>query len=373
MTERKADTESFTQEVDVLVAGSGAGAFAAALTANSEGLDVLMVEKSDKYGGSSSYSGGGVWIPNHPVLVRHGQVDDPEVVLRYLVNIAGDVVTPERLRRYVDEAPRMAEFIMRQSRWLADGFVWYKGYSDYHPDKGGNPLGRGIWPKPVNLGKINHDWENQRAREITRGSALPKGAWMTSFDVHDLIRLRWGVDRVQVARCLSRLGVRIVRYRLFRERWTTAGAALIARLRKATLEHSIPLWLSSPIIELITDGGDVVGAVVERNGKPVRIRARRGVVLATGGFDHSARRTSYQPEVVVGWSAGSPSNAGDGQWIGEKVGAALDLMDDAWWMPGFVLPPGGSAMLALSVFERQYPGQYIVNSAGKRFVSEPAP
>src|SRR3954447_20891965 len=167
-----AEQNGFDQEVDVLVAGSGAGAFATALAAKAEGLDVLMVEKSAVYGGSTSYSGGGAWIPNHPVLVRQGERDDPEKVLRYLINIAGDKVSHERLRRYVEEAPRMAEFIMGQSPWLEDAFVWYRGYSDYHPDRGGNPAGRGVWPKPVDMRKVGDDIKNQRIRMITRGTDL---------------------------------------------------------------------------------------------------------------------------------------------------------------------------------------------------------
>src|SRR5690348_13546659 len=131
------DTHQYDSEVDVLVAGSGAGGFATALAARAAGLDVLMIERSPVFGGSTAYSGGGAWVPNHPVLIAAGERDDPETVLAYLINIAGDVVAHERLRAYVTEAPRMAEFLMGQSRWLADGFVWYRGYSDYHPDRGG--------------------------------------------------------------------------------------------------------------------------------------------------------------------------------------------------------------------------------------------
>src|SRR5579871_5019724 len=95
------DTHDHDREVDVLVAGSGAGGFSTALAAHAAGLDVLMVEKSPVFGGSTAYSGGGAWIPNHPVLVAAGERDDPERVLSYLVNIAGDVVPHERLRAYV--------------------------------------------------------------------------------------------------------------------------------------------------------------------------------------------------------------------------------------------------------------------------------
>ena len=269
----------------------------------------------------------------------------------------------------------MAEFIMGQSRWLADGFVWYRGYSDYHPDRGGNPRGRGVWPKPIDRRALGSDDANMRFRAITRGTDLPTGAWMTSQDYHAMIRLRWGVDRTLVARTLLRLAARIVRYRVTGERMITSGAALIARLRLTQQEKQIPLWLSSPLTELIADGdGRVVGAEVEHEGRALRIRARHGVMLATGGFDHNPlMRGEHQPEIDAGWSSGAEDNLGDGIRIGAAAGAATDLMDDAWWMPGFLLPPGASARVAGILAERQYPGQYIVNGAGRRFVSEPAP
>jgi 3-oxosteroid 1-dehydrogenase len=365
----------FDRTVDVLVAGAGAGGFATALTARAAGLDVLMVEKAAVYGGSTAYSGGGAWIPNHPVLVAAGERDDPEAVLRYLTNIAGDVVSPERLRTYVSEAPQMAAFLMSQGRWLRDGFVWYRGYSDYHPDKGGNPRGRGVWPKPIDRRTLGEDEANLRFRAISRGSDLPKGAWMTSQDYHAMIRMRWGVDRLLVLRTMLRLGVRIARFRLTGERMATSGAALIVRLRLTQREKGIPLWLSSPISDLIVDdGGAIVGAEVEHEGARLRIRARRGVMLSTGGFDHNARmRARYQPEVEAGWSSGNEDNLGAGIELGQAVDAATDLMDDAWWMPGFLLPPGGAMRVAGILAERQYPGQYVVNAAGRRFVSEAAP
>jgi succinate dehydrogenase/fumarate reductase flavoprotein subunit len=198
---------------------------------------------------------------------------------------------------------------------------------------------------------------------------------MTSQDYHAMIRMRWGVDRLVVLRTMLRLGVRIARFRLTGERMATSGAALVVRLRLTQLEKGIPLWLSSPIVGLISDDdGAVIGAEVEREGSRLSIGIRRGVMLATGGFDHNAEmRARYQPEVEAGWSSGNEDNMGAGIELGQGAGAAIDLMDDAWWMPGFVLPPGGAVRVAGILAERQYPGQYVVNGAGRRFVSEAAP
>jgi 3-oxosteroid 1-dehydrogenase len=224
-------TEGFEHEVDVLVVGSGAGGMTAALTARSEGLDALLIEKSEVYGGSSAYSGGGAWIPNHPVLVRQGQRDDPEQILAYLDAIAGDRVSRDRLERYVHEAPRMAELLERQSpAWLRDAFEWVRGYSDYHPDRGGNPEGRGLWPKPIDLRKLGEDKALLRPAYMER-VGTPKGAWMTSKDLHDMVRLRWGGWRGR--KVLLKLSWRTLRFRVLGERIGASGQALIARLRLA--------------------------------------------------------------------------------------------------------------------------------------------
>jgi succinate dehydrogenase/fumarate reductase flavoprotein subunit len=361
----------FDREVDALVVGSGSGGFVAALAAKARGLETLLIEKSSVYGGSSAYSGGGAWIPNHPVLVRQGQRDDPQKILDYLLAIAGDKVPRARLERYVEQAPKMAQFLETQSQHLNDAFTWTKGYSDYHPDKGGNPEGRGLWPKPIDLRLLGDDVENLRRPAVVRGGPLPPGAWMTSQDFWDVIRLKWKGGAPTSLKAMARLGARIARYRLLGERMATSGQALMARLRLAGRERNVELWLSTPLRSLITDDrGRVIGAEVERDGKPLRIRARHGVLLATGGFDHNPEmRAQYHAEVDHTWSFGSPDNTGDGQRIGQELGAAVDLMDDAWWMPGMKLKGAYWPMLS----ERQAPGQFIVNKAGKRFVSEAAP
>jgi 3-oxosteroid 1-dehydrogenase len=128
--------DDFDKLVDVVIVGSGAGGLASALAAQDAGLDTLVIEKTDFYGGSTARSGGGAWVPNAPALLRKGERDDPAEILRYLQNIAGDKVPRERLARYVEEAPRLMEFLESQSEWLRDGFFWIEGYSDYHPDKG---------------------------------------------------------------------------------------------------------------------------------------------------------------------------------------------------------------------------------------------
>ncbi|MDB5425410.1 MAG: putative dehydrogenase, partial [Phenylobacterium sp.] len=150
-----------------------------------------------------------------------------------------------------------------------------------------------------------------------------------------------------------------------------SGGALVTRLRLMLRDAGVPLWLNTPMQSLITDDqGRVIGVQAERDGRPYRIGARHGVVMAAGGFEGShEKRAKYQPDAIHAGTQGSPDNTGD--WIqpAEAVGAALDLMDDAWWMPALKFPGATPGMVP----ERQYPHQFIVNGAGKRYVNESCP
>jgi 3-oxosteroid 1-dehydrogenase len=361
-----ASEQSFDHEVDVLVVGSGAGGLVSAWAAAGEGLDTLVIEKAELYGGNSALSGGGAWIPNAPEFLRQGQRDDPEKLLAYLRAIAPGVA-PERQRRYLEEAPRLAA-ALETTPFFRNGFFWAKGYSDYHPDKGGNPLGRGLWAAPIDKRHLGDDGASLRGG-TARIPGAPKGMWLTSVDFHDLTALRWGGWRGK--RTLLRLARRTVEARLRGQQMMTSGAALVTRLRLVLRQAGVPLWLNTPMQSLITDDeGRVVGVAALRDGRPTRIGASRGVILATGGFEFSEEmRDHYQSAVGKGWSSGSPDNTGDGIRAGERVGGALSLMDDAWWMPAMQIPGGVWPLVA----ERAYPEQFIVNAAGRRFTNEASP
>ncbi len=340
----------------------------AALAASAAGLDTLVIEKSVFFGGSTARSGGGAWVPNAPALLREGQRDDPERIVAYLEALAGDRVARERIVRYVEEGPRMMEFLEGQSRYLRDGFFWIRGYSDYHPELGGNPLGRGVWARPIDRRLLGD--ELPYLHPGVKRMQLPLGAWITSVDLHDLLAVRWG--GLGHKRILLTLAWRIARARLLGERIGVSGQALATRLRLALLERGIPLWRETPLRSLVADAaGRVVGAAAERVGRPFAIGAGRGVILASGGFDHNLElRRRHQPGIDRDWSLGSATNEGDGILAGEALGAATDLMEDAWWMP--TMPAVDGTLVGL-VAERQYPGQFIVNAAGNRFVNESCP
>ncbi|MGF2945104.1 FAD-binding protein [Mycobacterium sp. Lab-001] len=356
--------EGFDRIVDVLVVGSGGGGMTAALTAHASGLDALLIEKSSYFGGSTALSGGGIWVPGAPAQRREGYAPPPEGVVEYLQNITDGLVAEARIRQYVDSAPRMLEFLERQSGWLE--FVWKPGYADYYPElPGGSELGSTINVPPIDLRTLGPDEQT-----LLQPLALaPKGIWLGPKELRSFYRVRqsWAGKVV-----LLKLITRMVRARVLGERIAAIGQSLAARLRLALRDSGIPLWLDSPMVELLTEAdGTVTGALVERAGTTQRIGARRGVILASGGFDHDlAWRKEALPVIEQDWSFGNPAAMGDGIRAGEKVGAATELLDEAWWFPAIQWPDG---RMQFMLNERMMPAQFIVNGAGRRFINEAAP
>jgi succinate dehydrogenase/fumarate reductase flavoprotein subunit len=359
-----ATPDGFDHVVDVLVVGSGGGGMTAALTANASGLDALVVEKSSCFGGSTALSGGGIWVPGAPAQRREGYVPDPDGVVGYLQLITEGLVSEVRIRQYVESSPQMLEFLEGLSPWLE--FVWKPGYADYYPElPGGSELGSTINVPPIDLRELGEDEQTL----LTPLALAPKGIWLGPKELRSFYRIRqsWAGKGV-----LLKLISRMVRARVFGERIAAIGQSLAARLRLAMRERGIPLWLDSPMVELLTDpDGSVTGALVERDGRKQQIGARRGVILASGGFDHDlAWRKEHQPVVDHDWSFGNPASMGDGIRAGQRVGAATELLDEAWWFPAIQWPDG---RMQFMLNERMMPAQFIVNGEGKRFINEAAP
>lgn len=360
MTGRSGDTT-----VDLLVIGSGAGGMTSALTAAARGMSTLVVEKASVYGGNTALSGGGIWIPNNPVLQQVGIVDERTSVVEYLRSITGGRATAERINAYVHYGPAVIRFLQQQSAHMQ--FLWARGYSDYHSENpGGRSEGRSIEPCPIELRRLGREAEYLRRSDL----AIPGGLWLTQREFRDLTLFTrtW-----QGRRMLAVAGWRMLRTLVTRRPVAALGAALIARLRLALRDAGVPLWLNSPLGGLLTDSsGRVVGAQLDRDDGPHTIRATRGVVLAAGGFEYDpAMRERYLPAGGrANRSAGAPSNTGDGIRAGQEVGADAELMDDAWWMPVFRRPDGEPMCM---VSERCIPRSVIVNRSGERFTNESAP
>jgi 3-oxosteroid 1-dehydrogenase len=357
--------EAWDHQVDFVVVGSGCGGLTAALTARGHGLDTLIIEKAGVYGGSTALSGGNIWVPNNPTLRREGLSDSRDDVRGYLDAVVGDRVPAANIDAFIDNGPRALGFLEKASPHLR--FQWCTGYSDYHPEApGGRARGRTIEPLPFDLKKLGDDEKLLRPAAL----ATPGGLFVTS---KEFARLNMVMRTWSGRRAAMRTVGRAVKGLLLRRHMDTLGRALIGRLRLAAKDAGIPLWLNTPLQTLITDeSGAVIGVAAHRAGSTTRIRSRKGVLLATGGFEHNSemRKRFLRDGGKDNYSAGSPDNVGDGIIAGQAVGGATDLMDDAWWMPAFRRPDG---VMSVLVSERSIPRSVIVDQTGRRFVNEAAP
>lgn len=354
---------------DVLVVGSGAGAMTAALRAHDLGLQVLLVEKSDRYGGTSAISGGGIWIPdNHRIAALGGQ-DSPQEAIRYIKTVTRGLVDDARIEAYVANARKMVEYLDRQTRVH---FEAQPEYADYYPEVEGGKSGyRSMDPLPFDARALGDDFELMRAPS---GNTLMLGRMsMTMKEARVMICRAPGWVRATL-KVMWRYWSDIPgRLRTRRDRYLTLGNSLIAALRCSLRDRQVPLWLESPLQALIEENGRVIGATVLRDGRPLRIQVRRGVILGAGGFERNqAMRNQYHPQPSqANWSATPPNNTGDAIRAGQALGAATALMDHSWWAPT-VHVEGEEKPRALFV-ERALPGCILVDSAGTRFVNEAAP
>lgn len=344
----------------------------AALRAHDLGATSLVVEKAALFGGSTALSGGVVWVPNNPLMARHGISDSTDEALQYLETVTAGTSTTARLRAYVENAPRMMAILAERSHVR---FECVKTYPDYYPEvPGGKAGGRSCEPRMFDALQLGAELTRMRRLPIER---LIMGGRLSMRAAEGHLMLAGGLPAMWfMLRSLIRYYTNLrARRQGLRNTDITLGGALAGRLRLSLMDRAVPLWLNTPLRELLREGGRVVGACVERDGAPLRIRATKGVVLAAGGFErNAAMRARYQPPPIGdAWSAGCDSNTGDSVRIGVAVGAGLDLMDDSWWCPAMLHPLSPAAPVWVMIFEKNMPGSVIVNRRGQRFMNEAAP
>lgn len=317
--------DGFDSVFDVIVAGSGGG-IAGAYTAAREGLSVLLVEATDRFGGTTAYSGGGgVWYPCNPALRRAGADDTLDDALRYFHAVVGDRTPRDLQDAYVRGGAALIEYLEEDPGFEFVAFPW----PDYYGSVPGarNDGYRHTVPVPI------------ADRELGRYTGLVRGPLDTE---------RLGSPAPAVL---------------------AGGRALVGRFLAALdkMAH-VSCRRNAPLTELIVDGDRVTGAVVQCDGSPVRVRARRGVLLTSGGFEQNATmRARYGVPGDAKDTMGAPGNTGAAHRAAMAVGADVDLMDQAWWSPGMTHPDGRSA------FALWFTGGIFVNQNGRRFVNESAP
>jgi 3-oxosteroid 1-dehydrogenase len=347
---------------DLLVVGSGAGALTTAIVARREGLEALVVEKTEFYGGSSALSGGGLWVPNNPLMAAAGFRDSLEQARAYLDATVGDRVPAVRKEAYLARSPEMVEYMLQNSHLQLDVIP---EYTDYYPDRPGAMTGGRCLDARIFRGRrLGPLLEQLRPTEHSMSLELT----FTAAEVKKLMLFRRRFRYLLVA---IKVLLRSVWGRLSGAKLLCMGQALVAPLRLSLHELGVPLWLDTGIDRLIVEDGRVVGAAGNREGRPIRIRANAGIVLAAGGFAHNGEmREKYQPSPIgTEWTSASAGDTGDAIRMGLELGAATDLMEEAWWGPSS-LPPEGPPFFHLG--ERSCPGSIVVDSAGRRFTNEAA-
>ena len=351
----------WNMETDVLVVGSGAAGLSAAIAAADAGLRTVVIESTDKWGGTTNLSGGGLWMPTNPLMAKHGipdSIDDALTYMQAAIGDAGPASSPERRRAFVETVPELFGFLARLGvRWTAA-----KDYPDYYPDRPGGKIGRSIEVEPFDT-RVLGDWfKHSRSNE-----SLPMVPLKTD-DVW-LVSRAWSTPSgfVRGARLVFRtLGGFLRGKRLY-----GIGSALVSSLMTIVRRQGTRVLLSTPLTGLVVQDGVVIGATAGRpDGSVVRIRAHAGVVLAAGGFAHNeAWRRKYHG--ISGYSSAAAGDLGSAIEIADSIGAELALMDDAWWGASVPSPdPDGKAMFVLG--ERSFPFSLVVDADGNRYTNESA-
>jgi FAD binding domain len=362
-------TGPWEKEVDVLVVGSGAAGLTAALVAATEGARTLLCEKTSLIGGTSARSGGTLWIAASEQAKRAGMADTEEVGLRYLRNEIPQEDAAERLGHYVETGPEAINYLERNSEVK---FYAIPGHPDYRPHPGAATGGRPLGPIPFDGRKLGADFNLLRPpiKEWTIFGGMMVGR-------EDIPHLVGAFKRPQSFWYTTKLLARYAADRLRFKRGTrlVLGNALVGRFLYSLRKAGSEIWTEAQPTELIRDGNRVVGAVIARNGRSVRVRATKGVVLATGGFSHGLqwRRKLMADNFVGQRSVAFEENQGNGLDLALTAGAAIDQKHDA---PAFLVvlsfmkDGSGHESVWIHSYDRGKPHLIIVDQEGRRFANE---
>lgn len=333
------------EQYDILIVGSGAGSVVAALTAKDMGASSLIIEKQDVFGGSTAYSGGVAWVPNSPLRCVDDNVGAARQYLEAVLEYAGDsgkASSPEKREMFLREGNTALRFLMDKGVKFIRVF-WPDYYSSL---PGGHEYGRSLMVELFDLNDLG-DWKD-RIGSFYGFPALPVNSW--EFVFLTLAKRTWKGRFAAL-----RLTLRMLRDKLLRRRTVGSGMALQGRMLQVALREDIPIRLLTEMIELIEEDGRVTGARVRDARGERTIAARHAVLLNTGGFSHNLpMRQRYQPAPAsIDWTMSNPGDTGEGIALAQGLGATVDVMNEAWWTPGSLLPDG------------RYAGFHVPGEAGK--------
>lgn len=357
---------------DLLVIGSGAAGLSTAVSAAHLGLQVVVAEKAEHFGGTTAWSGGWMWVPRNPLARAAGIVEDLDPVRRYLRHVLDTDTLPAALETFLVHAPRMVQFHLERT---ALRFIDGNAIPDFHGDApGARSGGRSVCAAPFDARVLGAHLHRLRPpRDILSFMGLGIGG---GSDLRHFLRATRAMDSAAyVARRLLRHGRDTLRHG--RGTLLMGGNALAGALLHSALQGGVRLFERHAAQRLIVEAGRVVGAAFESPQGSVSVRASRGVVLACGGFPHdTARMAALFPHAPTGaehWSAAPPENTGDGLRLAEAAGAAIDtaVADAGAWAPVSLVPRAGGPPAAFPhLVERGKPGLIAVDALGDRFADE---
>jgi 3-oxosteroid 1-dehydrogenase len=334
---------SWDREVDVVVLGSGGAGLTAALSAAAAGASVAVFEKAPTVGGTTAVSGGIVWIPAHN-RSPDGELT-PADALQYLRAQSLGSMDDALVETFVRTGPAMLDFVETHSGLR---FEIATGFPDYQPElPGGQPTGgRSLSAAPFDLAQLG-EW-------ATRITSFPADWSNVGFDAETRARLHAAIDERTSHLCV-------------------AGTALIAGLLKGLLDVGVTPQVNARAEELVAEAGEVTGVRIALPGRSLSVRARRGVILATGGFEWDPVLAQAFLRGPMHGAVSPPNNTGDGLRMAMAHGADLGNMGEAWWVPIVQIPGDtieGKPRSRSVRLERTRPRSIIVNAAGRRFVNE---
>lgn len=321
----------FDETFDFVVVGCGGGSMCAGLVMRQAGKSVLILEKTQFAGGTTAKSGGVMWIPNNPFMKRDGVEDSPEKAMTYLESTAGQSVdapgaTRERFRAYVDKAPEMLGFLIKQGIKL-DRVGYWPDYYDELP--GGMKEGRTVVAEMFNINELG-EWKDK-----LRPGFLPFPAALEEALEMAYVKRSWHAKLTFLA-----IGLRVIGAKLAGRSYVSAGAALQGRMLKAALAAGVDIRLNAPVNQLIVENGRVVGVATRKDGKPWKVAAKLGVLVNAGGFSRNQEmRDRYQPGTRAEWSNTAEGDTGELIREMQRCGARLAQMEE---MVGYqsTIPPG---------------------------------
>lgn len=358
------------QTYDVIVLGSGAAGFAAAVTASCRGLKVLLVEKTEAFGGTSAISGGAVWLHDTDQARAAGHHLAAEQMRDYLKAVIGPGYNPPLIDAFIEHGREALHYLETYSELK---YSLRPLSPDYYPDlPGGTLTGRALEIDEYDGRRLGEHFKD--LKRPPDGMLLFGGMMVNRVDIQHFLSIKRSPKSLW--HCLKLL-TRYALDRLSHPRGTrlTVGNALIARLATTALANGVDLWLQATPEALIIEHGRVRGVQISRGAITRPVFARGGVVLAMGGFAAGAHAAQQRPDTgSEHWSMSPPANVGDGQRLAASINAAVGdhLAANFFWAPVSVLhkADGSVERFPHLVTDRAKPGVIAVNRAGRRFVNE---